>query len=222
MHCFLFIDTHKVILEECSFNQQENIVINCNDVSPMNNSKVFEYFDISIHVFGWNRKGCLSRLLNRLEYACYPSQQNITLTIWMDYNHTDDIGTLAKEFVWTHGLKKVAPFRKHMGLVGVWTQFWKDAKPNEIRLVFEDDIEVSNNYFDFFIRVMDQYFLSPFVSLNKNLSFNQLLEYILNDDYTRIIFGVALNSFLNNEYSCYKSYCAPIKLLILSKMMKYG
>lgn len=211
--CCIFQNIIAVIvkLNACS-NRNESFTeaTDCDNRKFVKDSNLFDFFDISINVFGFNRESCLSRLLTTLEYSCYPKNVKIPLTIWLDSGHTQSVSEVANEFHWSHGEKYIHPFRTHLGLRGVWGNFWKQPKQNEIRFVFEDDAELSSLYFYFFELVMNKYFIAPNTDSTK-LTFHLLMEKIIQNPYSGSVVGIALSSMFYNEISCYRRFC-PINM----------
>ena len=86
------------------------------------------------------------------------------LTIWFDKGYNQESFSAALNASWIHGKKTVRTFHNQMGVRGIWMNFWPEPGPTEIRLIFEDDTEVSRAYFDFFVNVMNSYFDTSVVS----------------------------------------------------------
>ena len=147
-----------VFFDECGFDKPEFIEIPpCpNDMS--HGLRVMKQYQISIHVFGWQRYTCLSRTLTSLNQACYPKGGDLDLTVWFDKGYNQESFSAALNASWVHGKKTVRTFHNQMGVRGIWMNFWPEPGPTEIRMIFEDDTEVSRAYFDFFVNVMNSYF----------------------------------------------------------------
>lgn len=155
----------EIFYDECGFDKPEFIEVPACPNDLAHGIGVLDQFQISVHVFGWQRYTCLSRTLTSLNQACYPHEgAPIDLTVWFDKGYNQESFEIAINSTWSHGQKTIRTFHQQMGVRGIWMNFWPEPKPNEIRLIFEDDTEVSRAYFDFFINVMNSYYgphLSP-------------------------------------------------------------
>ena len=176
---FTVVSGELVFYDECGFDKPEFIEVKKCPDELEHGKTVLEQFLVSVHVFGWQRYTCLSRTLTSLNQACYPKGGNIDLTVWFDKGYNQESFEVAINSTWAHGRKTLRTFHTQMGVRGIWMNFWPEPKTNEIRLVFEDDTEVSRAYFDFFVNVMNSYF-------NANLSPDLLAAALSN------VVGVAL------------------------------
>ena len=114
-----------------------------------------------IIVLAYNRQNSLRRLLESLNKAYY-FNGNVLLDIWLDRskNGTYDNQTLtvAKNFRFNKGLKKVHVHKKHVGIYGQWLDTWRpNYQTKEIAVIFEDDITVSPWYYLYLRLVHEQY-----------------------------------------------------------------
>lgn len=156
--CLRFLHATQVFYDECGFDRPEFMEVpECPD-DMEHGLPVLQRYSISIHVFGWQRYTCLSRTLTSLNQACYPEGGSIPLTVWFDKGYNQESFEIALNSTWTHGKKIVRTFHSQMGVRGIWMNFWPEPQDHEIRLVFEDDTEVSRAYFDFFVNIMNSYF----------------------------------------------------------------
>jgi len=161
VYCLLLVSlvsSERVFYDECGFDMPEYIENPpCGD-DMQHGMKVLKDYQVSVHVFGWQRYTCLGRTITSLNQACYPKGGNMDLTVWFDKGYNQESFATALNATWVHGKKTVRTFHNQMGVRGIWMNFWPEPGPNEIRLIFEDDTEVSRAYFDFFVNVMNGYF----------------------------------------------------------------
>ena len=147
-----------VFYDECGFDKPEYIDNPPCPSQMTHGVQLLQEFQISIHVFGWQRWTCLGRTITSLNEACYPKGANIDMTVWFDKGYNQESFQVALNSTWAHGKKTLRTFHNQMGVRGIWMNFWPEPGPKEIRLIFEDDTEVSRAYFDYFVNVMNSYF----------------------------------------------------------------
>lgn len=147
-----------VFYDECGFDMPEFIENPPCPSDLAHGLSLLKQYQVSIHVFGWQRYTCLSRTITSLNQACYPKGGSLDLTVWFDKGYNQESFSTALNASWVHGKKTVRTFHNQMGVRGIWMNFWPEPGANEIRLIFEDDTEVSRAYFDFFVNVMNSYF----------------------------------------------------------------
>jgi hypothetical protein len=162
--CLLFVWCQRAVFgelvfyDECGFDMPEFIEVPACTNDMAHGLRLLKQYQISIHVFGWQRYTCLSRTITSLNQACYPKGGNLDLTVWFDKGYNQESFSTALNASWVHGKKTVRTFHNQMGVRGIWMNFWPEPGPSEIRLIFEDDTEVSRAYFDFFTNIMNAYF----------------------------------------------------------------
>ncbi|MEM6893935.1 MAG: glycosyltransferase family A protein [Bacteroidota bacterium] len=103
----------------------------------------------AIVVVAYNRPKSLSRLLESIAKASYPSHK-INLIISIDFSENNqDVVRLAENFEWQHGKKKVLVqsvnlgLKKHILQCGDFTQTYGEI------VILEDDLYVSPNFYDY-------------------------------------------------------------------------
>ena len=122
-----------VFYDECGFDMPEMI-----EVPPCTNDmphglKVLKDYQVSVHVFGWQRYTCLGRTITSLNQACYPKGGNIDLTVWFDKGYNQESFATALNASWAHGKKTVRTFHNQMGVRGIWMNFWPEPGPQPTR-----------------------------------------------------------------------------------------
>lgn len=111
----------------------------------------------AIVVIAYNRPHSLERLLNSLTNAVYPSHDQITLHISIDFSEETGVVEIANSFIWEHGKKVVQcqPQRlgllKHVLLCGDLTE-----KYNEL-IVLEDDLVVAPDFYNYANQAINYY-----------------------------------------------------------------
>ncbi|MEL6306294.1 MAG: glycosyltransferase family A protein, partial [Bacteroidota bacterium] len=103
----------------------------------------------AIIVVAYNRPKSLKRLLASISEASYPSNK-ITLIISIDFSESNqDVVSIAENFEWQHGEKKVVVqpvnlgLKKHIVQCGDFTETYGEI------IVLEDDLYVSPNFYQY-------------------------------------------------------------------------
>lgn len=110
---------------------------------------------LAIVVVAYNRTESVSRLLNSLNNAHYIQQ--VPLIISIDKSNTDEVENLADSFVWTHGKKRVIKHKSNLGLRDHIMSIGKLTEEYENLIVLEDDLVVSNCFYDYALAAIEKY-----------------------------------------------------------------
>ena len=70
-----------------------------------------------------------------------------------------EIQGVISQFQWSYGPKYIDIKDSNEGLKSAWLTAWPAPNPDDIMIAFEDDIEVSLLYFQFLIKVLNEYHL---------------------------------------------------------------
>ena len=103
--------------------------------------------NIPIVIVAFDRKECLSRLLNSIERAFYPDKTKLIISI--DGGGSADVVALANSFHWKYGEKEVIlqsenlGLRKHILSCGSLVEYYSGI------ILLEDDLFVSPYYYDY-------------------------------------------------------------------------
>lgn len=122
--------------------------------------------EIQVHVIGWRRPDATKALLERLEDSNYTGWNvPVPLYIHLDGGALPEVVTLVHEFQWNHGKKYVNSREENVGLREMWLSsigaISKVSGDNALMIVFEDDMTVSLDYFQWILAVVDAYGRSP-------------------------------------------------------------
>ncbi|MEI5993360.1 glycosyltransferase [Candidatus Enterococcus mansonii] len=110
---------------------------------------------LTIVVIAYNRGESLERLLFSLSQAYYDREANLVISI--DKSNDSNVIDIAKKFNWGFGNKEIIVHKKNLGLrehvlfCGQLTSKYGNI------CVFEDDLFVSKNYFEYAIQVIEKY-----------------------------------------------------------------
>lgn len=99
-----------------------------------------------IHVFAWRRIYSLQRLLASLIAAQYDGAL-VELHFFIDGDPVDGVVTLAENFTWPHGPKRIHVHPYRVGLATNIMLSWLPKEHTEVAILLEDDIAVSPHYF---------------------------------------------------------------------------
>lgn len=105
-----------------------------------------------INVFLWNRFDSSKRLLMSLKNANY-NKTEIDLVINFEHSADNKLLRYCNNFNWTFGKKLVKISKYHSGLEKMIINSWKPTSNNEYSFFFEDDIEVSKNFFIYTLKI---------------------------------------------------------------------
>eukprot|EP00898_Chlorokybus_atmophyticus_P007821 jgi/Chlat1/803/Chrsp104S01264 len=119
----------------------------------------------NIIVFTCDRHDAVARLFKSLSAADYMGDL-VNLDIIIDHCKDkaarDKCTKLALDFQWPHGHKSVRSRKKQVGLKFMWFEAWYPVSPKDIGVIFEDDMEVSPEYYRFMRSVVYKYYLEEF------------------------------------------------------------
>jgi hypothetical protein len=122
--------------------------------------------EIQVHIIGWRRPQPMEALLNQLEKSNYRGWNTpIPLHIHLDGGALQEVVTIVNEFEWTHGVKLINDRKENVGLREMWLSSIgsasKIAGGNTLMIVFEDDMSISVDYFQWLLAVVDAYGRNP-------------------------------------------------------------
>ena len=121
------------------------------DISAIQNNE-----KIAIVAVGYNRINAISRLLQSLQNAKYPSN-DIPLVICIDCSGNQELYNYVRQFEWQHGEKHVIIQEQRLGLkehilkCGDLTQYFKAI------ILLEDDIYVSPYFYNYVVQAVNKY-----------------------------------------------------------------
>ncbi|KAL3773669.1 hypothetical protein ACHAW5_000685 [Stephanodiscus triporus] len=123
--------------------------------------------EIQVHIIGWKRPMPIKALLNQLEESNYGGwNTTVPLYIHLDGGALPEVTTIVNDFEWTHGIKHVNKRNgNNVGLREMWLfsigSASKMAGDNTLMVVFEDDMSVSLDYFQWLLAVVNAYGRNP-------------------------------------------------------------
>ena len=120
--------------------------------------------NIAIIAVTYNRPRSLARLLDSLEQAYYPTNQNITLIISVDKSNTDEVEKFADQYKWPHGTKIVDRHEQNLGLRPHMMSLGKWFEQYDAIVVLEDDLVVSPNYYTYTVQTVEKYHSCPAIA----------------------------------------------------------
>lgn len=110
----------------------------------------------AIVAIGYNRPKSMERLLKSLSNAEYFGDR-VTLIISIDKSGNDDVYDVADKFDWIYGEKVIKTYEKRMGLRDHVLKCGDLVNEYENLAVFEDDIYVSPNFYNYAKQVIKFY-----------------------------------------------------------------
>lgn len=111
---------------------------------------------LALIVVAYNRENGMLRLLHSLENALYRSDP-VTLIISIDNSGSDSVLTAADRFHWSHGEKRIRTFSERQGLRKHILSCGDFLKEFDAVAVFEDDIIVSPDFYDYMVAAVEYY-----------------------------------------------------------------
>ncbi|OUZ14861.1 glycosyltransferase [Enterococcus cecorum] len=105
----------------------------------------------------YNRLPGVERLLKQLEAANYNGRKDITLIFSIDNSGTDIVEKFAEDYTWLHGNKIVRTFPERQGLKKHILQCGDYTDQFDIVTVFEDDIFVSDSFYNYAYQAAEYY-----------------------------------------------------------------
>lgn len=115
---------------------------------------------IAIVAVAYNRVNSLKRLLDSLEKARY-TEGNPTLIISIDKSNTTDVEDFADSYIWPHGELIVDKHEVNLGLRPHMLSLGKWFETFDALVILEDDIVVSECFYNYVIQCVDKYSESP-------------------------------------------------------------
>lgn len=143
-----------------------NVVHGCGLSTTKSIQATRDVDQIQIHVIGWRREEGMRQLLDQLEASNYEGwDKEVPLYIHIDGNSSQTVDSVAQNFKWSHGPKHLDLRSENVGLREMWfSSLGKAAHlagDNTLMVVFEDDIMVSTAYFQWLIKMIDEYARNP-------------------------------------------------------------
>lgn len=112
----------------------------------------------AIVVVGYNRPGCIERLLNSVCSASYPDNLNITLVVSIDESDkSDEVEQVARTFNWLHGDYEIRRFNKRQGLKNHILQCGDLSEKYGAVIVLEDDLLVAESFYKYTLCAVNYY-----------------------------------------------------------------
>lgn len=142
---------------------------NEDQITPMPTQTFSESpFSMTVIVFTYNRIGGLRTLLSSLVLADYLQRKDIRLHIFLDFpkkpeTKLDGTRDYLDSFEWPHGPFEIHRRLSNAGLKKTIMESWYPHKDDEVAAFFEDDIEVSREWFRWVSGGMQAYFGSSSV-----------------------------------------------------------
>jgi hypothetical protein len=120
-------------------------------------------FSLTVIVFTYNRIGGLRTLLHSLVAADFLGRTDIRLHVFLDYpkkpeTRLDGTREYLDSFVWPHGPFDIHRRLANAGLRKTIMESWYPRRDDEVAAFFEDDIEVSREWFRWVDGGMRAYF----------------------------------------------------------------
>jgi len=112
-------------------------------------------FSFTINVITYNRPKSLARLLHSLQTQYYGHK--VTLEIYVEYGADQETIDIVSDFKWIHGPKRIHKRFVRGGLVTAVLESWYPAHDHDYVLLAEDDIELSEHWFLYVLRVLLKY-----------------------------------------------------------------
>jgi len=156
----MFFSTSKA--EELYMNLETELDKVCKEIRPC----------ITIHVFAYQRLQATRELLEALsssDYSSYSISSNKALPLVMHLdrptvNATEQenmnflaVQHLFQDFPWQHGPKLLDLKVEHVGLKASWLAAWPGMRPDDILIAFEDDVIPSPLYFQWLLKILNEY-----------------------------------------------------------------
>lgn len=112
--------------------------------------------NIAIVIVAYNREKSLKRLLESLRVASY-YDYNVTLIISVDKSKNPKVLSVAEEFEWENGEKKVIEHEVNLGLRKHVLYCGNLSKNYDAIIMLEDDLIVSPYFFNYSIQSIEKY-----------------------------------------------------------------
>lgn len=118
----------------------------------------------AIVVVAYNRPAALARILKTIAQAEYGHYQDIPLVISIDKSDRTDVSTVAHEFNWTYGSKRVIERPKNLGLRNHVIACGDLTYEYGALILLEDDLLVSPEYYKYTVKALLFYASQPKIS----------------------------------------------------------
>lgn len=105
----------------------------------------------------YNRITGLKRLTDSLLRVDYAGRKDVDLIFSIDNSGSNIVESFASEFVWPFGQKRIRTFEKRQGLKNHILQCGDYTKDYDIIAVLEDDIMVSDSFYNYAYQAADYY-----------------------------------------------------------------
>lgn len=143
----------------CRSEVQSNTIV-FQEGRGISKSSTFE-----VIVLTYNRAKSLRRCLESIEHAFYDNHV-IRLSIWIDRSLkgsrvNKDVLNIAINCTWSHGIKIVHVWDKHVGLYGQWLDTFNPMLDNHRAVIIEDDLELSPHYYTWLKGASESYSKRP-------------------------------------------------------------
>jgi len=135
----------------------------------------------SIIVVAYDRPASLTRLLMSLKKAVYKNFEQVRLIISIDGGGSESVKTIAEEFVWDYGAKRVIHHPQNLGLRKHILSCGDLSKEYGNVIIIEDDCVVSPQFYSFSEQAL------KFYSSDQNIAGISLYSYKVNE-YTFLPF----------------------------------
>ncbi len=113
-------------------------------------------YKLPIVIVTYNRPNSLKRLLLSVQNASYP-KNDIELLISIDYSGSNDCYSIAENFEWKYGSKKLIVHKKNLGLRKHILTCGDIALKNDGVIILEDDLLVAKDYYDYALQALKYY-----------------------------------------------------------------
>lgn len=150
-HLFFCVLLLTVSCKECITTASNINVMNQIRCKSQELQWIFSNFQFSLHIL--TRHGsCVDRLINSMNQACFPNSLSMDLSIWSSQNSiTDNFNT------WKHGSKKLLYLQgNEESIYELWLLAWTSPLDNEIRIVFDEEIEIAVDLFDYLMIILNR------------------------------------------------------------------
>lgn len=111
--------------------------------------------NIAICCVAYNRPDSLKNLLDSLNEASYP--HDVTLIISIDYSGEDKVETLANNYIWPHGEKRIIAHKNNLGLRKHILSCGNLLEEYDALIVLEDDVVVAQSFFYYAEQCVEKY-----------------------------------------------------------------
>lgn len=111
----------------------------------------------AVVTIGYNRPGCMNRLLHCLNTADYLGDK-VNLVVSIDYSGFDGVQRTAESFNWKHGEKRIIAYKRRQGLRNHILYCGDLLTEYDAIAVFEDDVLPSLGFYSYMKQTVDKYY----------------------------------------------------------------